>query len=363
MAGNDKNTTSVTVVPNPKLEVGYNYPWAWDKYGVYFGSGDKAPRDQPLYNQWTANLRQNLNVLKNELGIRTVRMFMFCNLNNFGTVVRNTLRSPGEWNFTPPSSLDSIYTSQFTEMLEAFANLEMNLIPSLLDFGAVASGRGGSGFRNEIAMFPDKGRAFLDMAFEPLLAISKNFSTTVPTWEVMNEPSNVVPLFDSVNVFVDAHTDTPIAVDSMRTLLADAVQRIQNATLSATVGHRFFKDQSRLPFGTVRQFHYYPLNLPDSVVENRLPTFLETGSSFIGEFASSKLAPTQYSQIWPEIPAAEQDDTKTRVLARLRHIESRGYRLACIWPDGNAPFDYSNPATEGLKISQGVQDAIKAWNG
>src|SRR5579859_7638179 len=48
-----------TSVPRVKVHVGYNYPWAWNKSGLYFGGGS-PPRSNKAMMGWVETLKPNL---------------------------------------------------------------------------------------------------------------------------------------------------------------------------------------------------------------------------------------------------------------------------------------------------------------
>jgi hypothetical protein len=287
-----------------------------------------------------------------------VRIFLFGNANNFGT---QREVETGLWTFTFPPALDDRYRRQLDAMFRAFADQSMFVIPSLVDFH-VAAQLSGVGGRPDIVQDPFTRERFFNMVLEPFLTISEAYSrSSLFTWEVMNEPSNVISWpIQMANPF----TNHPIAPEVMADFLQKACDRIRGHNgLSSTVGHRYAKYMDSLPSGTMKQFHYYPqASYLGPFVENTLPPVVET-AAFIGEFAAATWN-GDHGALWPdeEIPASEQQDTKTRVLARLRHIESKGYRLALIWPEADGSFDAADPSNEPLKLSRDAQDAIKAYH-
>jgi hypothetical protein len=62
-------TISVTAVPGQRISVGINYPWAWNKYGGYFGSGVSAPGANPEFDAWLPNLDQNLGQIEDIISV------------------------------------------------------------------------------------------------------------------------------------------------------------------------------------------------------------------------------------------------------------------------------------------------------
>ena len=76
------------------------------------------------------SLARNLTFLRDELKIKKVRMFLLCNAWNYG---RRPRVSKGLF-FVP--DLHPLFIKHFREMLEVFAAKEMQILPSLIDFGA-----------------------------------------------------------------------------------------------------------------------------------------------------------------------------------------------------------------------------------
>jgi hypothetical protein len=77
-------TISATAVPGQRISVGLNYPWAWNKWGAFFGSGEKDPGDRPDYDKWLTNLDRNLGPIADIISV--VRIFLFGNFCNLGTL-------------------------------------------------------------------------------------------------------------------------------------------------------------------------------------------------------------------------------------------------------------------------------------
>ena len=62
------------------MRVGFNYPYPWNAYGVYLGSG-KPCGSNPALDRWPLLVRDNLERLLGA-GIDCVRIFLFCNAYN-----------------------------------------------------------------------------------------------------------------------------------------------------------------------------------------------------------------------------------------------------------------------------------------
>src|SRR5215210_7021707 len=87
----------------PKMKVGYNYAWVGNLYGNYIGPNRwKEPPDSqndPVWRDLGGTLPKNLRHLAG-LGVKVVRMFIFCNGDNY----RNNLTSypskipSGKWD-------------------------------------------------------------------------------------------------------------------------------------------------------------------------------------------------------------------------------------------------------------------------
>src|SRR5688500_13895763 len=103
------------------MKVGFNYPWAFNKMGLYFGPHP----DERWMDRWLSFFKENLIELK-RLGIEVVRIWLLCNGTNSGprpTKARPPLSPsllslselrrwifPGvNYRFEPPSSLDPAF--------------------------------------------------------------------------------------------------------------------------------------------------------------------------------------------------------------------------------------------------------------
>ncbi len=342
-----------------KVEVGFNYPWAWNKYGLYFGAGNPPGSDAAL-DGWTAALAGNLGLLRERLGIEKVRIFLLCSAVNLGTATRTGCR----WTYDAPRALHPRFTEHLVRMLKAFHDCKMQVIPSLLDFGAFLSKPSWES-RRAIAADPGEGARFMDTVLEPLLDASEGeYRNSIYAWEVMNEP---VWATADIRACAARMSDRPLARRDMRAFLGGALARIERRGFPSTVGHRFAGDLSRFPTGSIRQFHYYPnRGLLGLYAERALPPFRET-QAILGEFASELVPPASRLGVpWPEIERGAQEETASRVAARLQLIEEKGYRLTFVWPDldGTKLPDGTAAHPGGddpLKLSAGAQEGIRRY--
>ena len=352
------------------MEVGFNYAWAWNIYGQYFGGGEKIPGSHPSMDRWTKDLQTNLRRLKTDLNIRHVRIFLLCNANNYGTVVAGGKKTIGgkpihnfkRDRFTPPSSLHPKYLEHLKRMLEAFRSEEMLVIPSVIDFGAfhpltVGGGGGRADIANDLAI----RLVFFEQVLEPFVRTSISYKDAIYAWEVINEP-----IWNTDMILASGKEESPFATaDVSKTLMFDFIknalelmERLGFASKS-TVGHRFYNNLAEFPTGAKRQFHYYarPTDPP-------LPDF-STSKAFIGEI-SCQLPAGFFKRgetgPWPELNGSDTVDVTTAVYERLRLLKVKGYQLAFLWPDipGVAYADPS-PPFDTLKLSTEAQAGIKKF--
>jgi hypothetical protein len=337
----------------PDLLVGFNYPWAWNKFGLYFG-GD--PPGSSAMDDWLRYLRVNLHYLKTALNVLHIRIFLLCNAANYGSV-------SGGWfpRFSLPSRLSPKFTDHLRRMLDTFASERMLAIPSLLSYEAFwAKGRPGGGQgRADVANDPAVRERFYEQVLEAFLAASIPYKPSIFAWEVINEP-----MWDTSPLHASFRAGRPVLAPdvsetAMRTFLNGALVRIHAAGFGSTVGHRYFDDIARYPTGTRRQFHYYPRGLGKLVLPstdpNPLPTFAEA-QAFVGEFSCQ--LPGEQTGAWPELNLADTIDVPTAVHERLRLLNAKGYPLALVWPDGpESPF----PGPDRLKLSMDAQLGIKRY--
>jgi len=363
------------------MMLGLNYPHPWNVYGIYLGSGN-PPASQPGMDVWVKNLRSNLKTLRDDLGMRVVRIFLLGNAANYGAVapglvVRDITTTA---RLTLPLALHPKVSAQLTEMFQAFQAEDMLCIPSLIDFKAF--GRrvvlrtgppvltNGCTNRHDIATDATLRQAFFDRVLRPFLNLSKPFRSAVYAWEVQNEPIwNVLSLSATTLASacqLDVAGGATIRSSTMRTFLQEAIDIIEGFPVEpryhATVGHRFKADLAHLPTGRARQFHYYPVQVSLDVprwgrrtlvlADRRLPTFEDT-RAFLGEIAAGP----RHGSPWPELEGADTGGARTRVLERLRHAQNKGYPLTLLWPDIEPGAAFPGP--DPIKLSAEAQEGIK----
>ena len=361
--------------------VGLNYPHPWNVYGIYLGSGNPAG-SQPGMDVWITNLKSNLRVLRDDLGIRVVRIFLLGNAANYGSIVPGPVvrdvTTTGR--LTLPVALHPKVSNQLTEMFHAFDAADMLCIPSLIDFKAFGrrvvltpgprAVTNGCTNRHDIANDATIRRAFFDQVLRPFLALSQPFRRAVYAWEVQNEPIwNVASLSATTLASpfqLDVAGGATIRNATMKTFLQEAIDIIEGFPVEpryhASVGHRFKADLASLPTGRARQFHYYPVqvsvNVPRVgprtlvVADRNLPTFEET-RAFLGEIAAGP----RHGSPWPELRGADTEGTRVRVFERLKHARSKGYPLTLLWPDVDPGAAFPGP--DPIKLSADAQDGIK----
>ncbi|HEY8088032.1 MAG TPA: hypothetical protein VIF09_09305, partial [Polyangiaceae bacterium] len=93
--------------------------------------------------------------------------------------------------------------------------------------------------------------------------------------------------------------------------------------------------------------------------ENHLAPHTAT-RAILGELATELVPPgSKMGAPWPDVDLAAQQDTRSRVLARLRHVEDRGYSVALLWPDrpGAPPTGPGDPS----KLSDEARVAVSEY--
>jgi hypothetical protein len=375
---------SPTSTAVPSLQVGFNYPWAFNDYGQNFGPMFSLPAEG--IPRWKSTLPTNLDDLK-ALGINIVRFFILQNGLNYGKLVvdgRGVIqnielpidRSPAStsppdratinfWEFNPPDKLHPLFTDHFRQMLEIFRDKGLQVIPSLVDFPFMAvppdRKRNAGGGRQDIALNKDKRKLFFDTVLEPLLQVSIPFKDQILAWEVMNEPSWLIRLGKP---FGPVANDFRMNRAVLRTFLEEALARIESHpefASKSTVGHRFFADLNTLPTGKLPQFHYYAKTVVADD-PNPIPEHKATPNAFVGEFHAefspgfAKIASLARvfdpGAPWPELNG--RDSTNT-VFERLNALAKKGYKLALVWPD------LGDDGKNSVKLSPQAQASLKKF--
>jgi hypothetical protein len=372
-----------------KLSVGVNYPWAWNKFGVYFGSGETVPGDRREYDVWLQNLERNLDRLAGA-GASVVRIFLLCNAANLGSTrdgqgplapismsIPVSADGPpprfepvAPWrSFVPPAKTSSIYIDQLGAMLRAFVRREMRVIPCLTSFEAFAQGPRSS-CRTDIVIDPGARAWFLEGVVDPFLQVASQDGNerAVLAWDIVNEPGQVT---ESMYVSYLRKTTYPIPRWQMAGFLREVIARIEKKGFATTVGHHHAGDFD-LPTGSLPQFHYYPQDTSREAgvrrffVPSRLPPHRET-LAFVGELQSAYRQRDQAGSVpWPEIPESVQrgtsefEGTSEGTVARLRLLEEKGYGLALLWPDRDDVTYPEHPEDE-LHFTDAVLRGIEAY--
>jgi len=368
------------------MEVGYNYTWPFNRYGTSIGprdidhdpptgEGDAVPvfcdagRQPP-----DGSLARNLRILRDELGIRKVRMFLLGNAYNYGA--RPIVAGPARRAFfTAPPALHPLFIAHFRQMLEVFGALEMQILPSLIDFGAFYPLLRGTAGGGRTSILTTQRAAFIATVLEPLLDVCREPSLdgAVFAWEVVNEPVwNTIwaPLFGR------PHTTRgwpDVGAGVMASFIADCLAVIEARGFRSTVGHRFFRDlDGRFPTGTLPQFHYYgATSLVRRIVGVGDPNPLPPASdarlrgAFVGEVGvapggeKNAFGDVEPGALWRECGGrdAKREDT---AFERLTMLAAKGYELAFVWPDRSD----KEPGVAGddeLKLSSAARASIRRF--
>lgn len=337
------------------MRVGFNYPYPWNAYGIYLGSGS-PPGSNPRLGRWPENLRQNLLELR-DIGIDCVRIFLLGNAYNYGKLTAGTVQLP--------QSLPREMAEQLSAMFEAFEQTGVQVIPSLVDFKAWggpsrASTNGATG-RYALVTEPSLRRAFLQQVLRQFLELSLPYRETIFAWEVQNEPIwNVMP-----GLPASVRGSRRLGVRSLRAFLQDALNLIESEPFCfpSTVGHRFVRDRMWSPTGSMRQFHFYPeVRWGRYWLDRTLPRYAST-NAFIGEIGTLGRTENGYrhGHPWRELKGADARDVRSRVRERLRLVDAKGYRMVLLWPDLAVEPAVGSP--DELKLTpdarQGVLDYFR----
>lgn len=355
------DSSTVTVAPAllpPLLEVGYNYTWPFNKYGFSIGPRDLhhnppngADSATPVFEDTvlvppSGTLARNLAFLRDQLNIRKVRMFLLGNAFNYGRRPLGPL-SGGTFVFTAPPQPDPLFFQHFRAMLRIFKANGMQILPSLIDFGAFyPAGSGGGSGRTSI--LTSQRKVFIETMLKPMARVSQEPAVegAVFAWEVVNEP-----MWNTVGLPVRPHTDSlgpDIDPEIMGTFIQDCLDAFKAEGINqTTVGHRLLQDLDRFPTGSLPQFHYYAavglLQRIGGVADpSTIPTFAELGknprtaNAFVGEISATKEGTKFFDKgqgrRWPE---CNDRDTNVADAAfeRLKVLARKGYKLAFVWPD------------------------------
>lgn len=390
--GNESFQTT-TVAPQlqpPIMEVGYNYTWAFNRYGTTIGprdlendpptgANDAVPpwRDKVKHPPG-GSLARNLKILRDQLKIKKVRIFLLGNAFNYGKRPFTNVTSSGKSFFTAPVTPHPLFFDHFRQMLEVFTENEMQILPSVIDFGAFYPLGGGAG-GGRTSILTSQRSIFLETMLAPLLKISQepNFPGTVFAWEAVNEPVwNTI----SAPFFGRPHTSSSardVDVDIMSSFLNDCLRVIKGHGFDFTVGHRFLNNLTgKMPAGNVPQFHYYggtgfARSLVDVDDPDPIPKFSDLASdprpngAIIGEFATApggdknQFGDEEPGSPWPECQG--RDKTRRRAaFERLTVLARKGYKLAFVWPD-RSDKEAGVVIDDELKLTNEAQESIKEF--
>ena len=283
------------------------------------------------------------------------------------------------WNFRPPNQTDPDFTTTFRQMLRAFKQAKMKIIPSLISFefggnrgepdnrGKDGKASAAGGGRSDCFTDVNKRTTFLNFVLADLLLVSKEpefDKDMIFAWEIMNEPQwNINPFGphsrhnlpppSAGGPELTKFARVPELTDvQMNAFLADGVQLIEAMGFESTVGHASFSDildintgkVAPLVTGSKPQFHYYSRILvdPGQIENSRLffPFFPNGQKAFLGEFDSDL---NRSGNPWQELKSKGLDTT----LARLRLLQKEGCELAVLWPDMGAPVTHGGAPDSG----------------
>ncbi len=358
------NTVQMGLMP-PVLEVGYNYAWYGNRYGTSLGPTDTdgPPGHVPTGATSTdpawvgGSLDRNLKTLR-QLKITKVRFFLLGNAFNYGPSpsppVLATSFTATPQVFTAPTQPHPQFLSHFKQLLQVFAQNDMQVLLSLLDFGALYPALpGGGGGRT--AILTSQRQVFLETMLAPMVQASVPYASSIFAWEVMNEPVwNVTAGYRPHTHSIARDCD----IGTMSSFLQDCLGIIEASfPTKSTVGHRFYGDLAGgMPTGSMRQFHYYGLTagwrgLIREQDPNPIPPFADTQGAFVGEFDPS---PTLHSNLWPECNGNDATPVNA-AFERLKVLARKGYKYAFVWPDLN------DDPEDSFKLSKEAQLSIQRF--
>jgi hypothetical protein len=371
-ANKPDGVTNVVLSPS-RPKIGFNYAWAFNKYGLYFGphvpnptlpmpaptmptnDADLAaaalialPNEDASIEKWVDAFEGHMRWLKDKLKMSVVRVFLLCNAINWGSV-------DASGRFQPPPYLHLRFRYHFRKMLRACSNAGIQIIPVLVDFGI---GNPDAPLERRLPIVTDDTTRtlFYNQVLEPLLDDSAAFASTIFAWEVMNEPVWLTRSFWPNFKFTSPTTWRPIIAPvtdaQLTTFLNDGVTRIERRGFASTVGHRFLEDLKTYPTGTKLQFHFYPRTSNSDPSE--LPDAKNSGLStepFLGEFGSTSF----HGAGWNECNSQDIGGTAQRVEQRLIAITAKHFGVALLWGDDPDPQDTT---TDPLKLTADAEQGI-----
>jgi hypothetical protein len=366
----------------PVLEVGFNYPWVLNRYGSTIGPRDYDQNQPPTgandaTPSWDPSLGgaldTNLKFLRDVLKITKVRMFVLGNAINYGATPVLSPTPSGKSFFTAPAQAHPLFVSHFTQMLQLFQENGMEILPSLLDFGAFYPMVPGSG-GGRTSILTSQRQVFLSTMVQPLIQASIPYRSTIFAWEVINEP------IWNLNLTATSRPHTPTQgpdcdMTVMASFIQDCCSVIEGNGFQSTVGHRYFSDLTGgMGTGTYPQFHYYGQPLTSYVTSadpNPIPPY---AGAFVGEIGAGPggLLPTGWpggakneagfpepGGPWSECQGSDKDRVNT-CYARLAVLARKGYKLAFVWPDRDSA-ELGVATKDELKLSNDAQTSIRRF--
>ena len=358
--------------------VGLNYAWAYNKYGLYFGT-HKRPGDAHWPETWMdefyyphprvrstpgrgvvthergpdaveapAHLAANLDTMKQKWDVRVVRFFLLCNGQNLGRP-----DASGVWRMAP---YDAEYSKHLRTMLEQLRSRGMKAILSILDFGIGSPPHRDEG-RHFLVTNPNMRDAFVRDIVVPLVRVGLDYRDAIYAWEAMNEPSWLTRM---IWPHPQAACLPAASVAQVNDFLNAVLAGIKTADAASktTVGHRYLADTTTFATGDLVQFHYYPKYIMKggAVLPSTDPRYLPLArdlrpNTILGEIGAS----ATHGDAWSELEPADGPTARERVRERLRQAERKGYELVLLWPDegwegpvGEDPLKFSREAQLGL---------------
>ncbi|WP_394829338.1 hypothetical protein [Pendulispora albinea] len=374
----DEKNRIISAVGAPRMLLGYNYTWGFDKFGWYFGPhwrpGDAVDPDQgktyeeifhdeqdpqkrergpePWQENWLTCLPRNLELLKSKWDIRIIRIFLLCNAQNLGTS-NNSART---WAFA--RTLHPRFLRHLQTLFDTVRQKEMKVIPSILDFG-VADPVHRWEKRHHIVTDPAMRSTFVEQIVTPFAQLGKSYRDVIYAWEVMNEPS-----WMNAAIWPNHTVRVPAAsVKEINAFLGAVLERIKREDPQAktTVGHRYYRDLDTYETGDLKQFHYYPsyyrglggvLDIVPLTDPERLPVvYRESPKPILGEIGAT----AHQGEPWLELDDKDIGSARNRIRERLLQAERKGYALTLIWPDMDWNKDTSD---DHLKLSPSAQQGL-----
>jgi hypothetical protein len=367
----------VFLTPIPIKKVGVNYPWSSERksgnsmYGWDFGESPPGWRKP----DWQKDVRNDIIDLKN-LGIFAIRWFILADGLTYGTYddaphLDTDPTRKGQWRFDNPPQLTGRYKKieeDFGWMLKCLSDLDMKIIPSLIDFHWCWPGecsdknspdqntgkcnsnfvkRGRSDVINDYSPNKAKQKQFFKNVLEPLLDKSIDYKNTIYAWELINEPEGATIGYAGKN------EKPTVPLGKMLDFIENGIKIINGKGFESTIGYRrsqtlmnWKKPNSSYLGVKLHQFHYNPIPRSDPN-SGRIPSYRNIPNPcIIGEFATTQNEyPKDYIYHWPDLSKTDQS-----VYSRLKLIESKNYPCAFLWSmnAGKSASDWSQPTKDSI---------------